>query len=152
MAGTILPISNNNSYNLLNTCWVPSTYVKCFLHVNRCKPHKSFWRSCYYLQLPEEKFQAQRSWVTCPRLHRESVPKAIFHPQLPNVKLHGLPCYPAFVLKELYSSLRVWKSNCPLRVKFKNQVSWAELSKHNTVICKQPGKILLTHLKKVAYM
>lgn len=41
--------------------------------------------------------------------------RQLFTLNLPNIKVH------AFVLKELHSSLRVWKSDCPLRVKFKNQ-------------------------------
>lgn len=43
-AGTTPPISNNNSYDLLDTCWVPSKYVQCFKHINVCKLCKSFWR------------------------------------------------------------------------------------------------------------
>lgn len=124
MAGTVVPISNNNSYNLLTTYQVPSTCVKCFIHIALCKPHKSLSRNYYYPHLTDEEFQAQISYL--PKVIQRDSANGIFSPPSAQRKVHSLLCYTAYVLKKLHSSLRVWKSDCPLRGKFKNQVIYLD--------------------------
>ena len=65
-------------------------------------------------------FSSSKKWSYLPKV-TQTVLKVIFYPHLSHVKVHGLIRSTAFVLKELDSFLRLWKSDCPLRVKFKNQ-------------------------------